>query len=298
MDLTLAQTFLQIVQTHSFLRAAEQLHVTPTSVSARVRSLEELLGRTLFVRNKSGAVLTLAGEQFLPHAISLMQVWERARHQVAVPAGRRAVLTVGCEISLWDPLVLQWLLWMRGEAPHLAIRTEVGFPGELLEKTASGALDIAIVYAPQQRPGLRIELLREEKLVMVTTFKRLRVPRPESYVYVDWGPDFAVQHGLAFPELSNAAVKIGLGPLGREYLLKAGGTGYFRLDVVREHLDSGRLRRVAGMPEFLYPAYAAYAADTDAKIVNPALAGLRQVARRGEMKTKVPGSKRSQVQKS
>src|SRR5437868_7060920 len=76
MDLTLAQTFLEIVQTRSFLRAAEQLHVTPTSVSARVRTLEELLGRALFVRNKSGATLTAAGEQFLPHATSLVQVWE------------------------------------------------------------------------------------------------------------------------------------------------------------------------------------------------------------------------------
>src|SRR6478609_4648622 len=98
MDLTLAETFLRIVQTRSFLRAAEQLHVTPTAVSARVRMLEEMLGRSLFIRNKAGAALTVAGEQFLPHATSLMQVWERARHQVAVPAGRRAVLTVGCEV--------------------------------------------------------------------------------------------------------------------------------------------------------------------------------------------------------
>ena len=208
-----------------------------------------------------------------------MQVWERARHQVAVPAGRRAVLTVGCEVSLWDPLLLQWLLWMRSAAPHLAVRTEVGFPDDLLDKTASGVLDIAIVYAPQQRPNLRIELLLEEKLVMVTTSKRPRAPRPDDYVYVDWGPDFATQHGLAFPELSNAAVRVGLGPLGREYLLSAGGTGYFRLDVVRDHLESGRLRRVPGMPEFLYPAYAAYAVSADARIVNPALAGLRKVAR-------------------
>jgi DNA-binding transcriptional LysR family regulator len=279
MDLTLAETFLRIVQTRSFLRAAEQLHVTPTAVSARVRMLEEMLGRSLFIRNKAGAALTVAGEQFLPHANSLMQVWERPRHQVAVPAGRRAVLTVGCEVSLWDPLLLQWLLWMRSAAPHLAVRTEVGFPDDLLDKTASGVLDIAIVYAPQQRPNLRIELLLEEKLVMVTTSKRPRAPRPDDYVYVDWGPDFATQHGMAFPELSNAAVKVGLGPLGREYLLSAGGTGYFRLDVVRDHLANGRLRRVPDMPEFLYPAYAAYAVSADAKIVNPALAGLRKVAR-------------------
>lgn len=72
MDLTLAQTFLRIVQTRSFLRAAEQLHVTQTAVSARVRMLEEMLGRSLFLRKKSGAVLTVAGEQFLPHATSLL----------------------------------------------------------------------------------------------------------------------------------------------------------------------------------------------------------------------------------
>lgn len=279
MDINLARTFLEIVDTRSFQRAAERLHVTQTSVSARVRTLEELLGRPLFVRNKAGAVLTAAGEQFLPHATMLVQVWERARHQVAVPIGSRAVLAIGCEISLWDPLLLQWLLWMRTAAPQLAIRTEVGFPHDLLDKVAAGVLDIAIAYAPQQRPGLRVELLIEEKLVMVTTAQRPRVPRPADYVYVDWGPEFAAQHGLAFPELSNAAVSAGLGPLGREFLLAAGGTGYFRHDVVRSHLESGRLRRVPGTPEFLYPAYAVYAVGADAAIVDPALAGLRQVVK-------------------
>ncbi|KQU84968.1 LysR family transcriptional regulator [Variovorax sp. Root318D1] len=279
MDINLARTFLEIVETRSFLRAAQRLHVTQTSVSARVRTLEGLLGRPLFVRNKAGAVLTAAGEQFLPHATTLVQVWERARHQVAVPSGSRAVLAIGCEISLWDPLLLQWLLWMRTAAPQLAIRTEVGFPHDLLDKVASGVLDIAIAYAPQQRPGLRVELLIEEKLVMVTTAKRPRVPRPADYVYVDWGPEFAAQHGLAYPELSNAAVSAGLGPLGREYLLAAGGTGYFRHDVVRSHLESGRLRRVPNTPEFLYPAYAVYAVGADTAIVDPALEGLRKVVK-------------------
>jgi DNA-binding transcriptional LysR family regulator len=279
MDINLARTFLEIVDTRSFQRAAQRLHVTQTSVSARVRTLEELLGRPLFVRNKAGAVLTAAGEQFLPHATMLVQVWERARQQVAVPSGSRAVLAIGCEISLWDPLLLQWLLWMRSAAPQLAIRTEVGFPHDLLDKVAAGVLDIAIAYAPQQRPGLRVELLIEEKLVMVTTEEHPRVPRPADYVYVDWGPEFAAQHGLAYPELSNAAVSAGLGPLGREYLLAAGGTGYFRHDVVRSHLESGRLRRVPDTPEFLYPAYAVYAVGADSAIVDPALEGLRQVVR-------------------
>jgi DNA-binding transcriptional LysR family regulator len=278
-DINLARTFLAIMETGSFLHAAELLHVTQTSVSARIKSLESLLERQLFIRNRAGAVLTVAGEQFVPHARTLVQVWERARHQVAVPAGRRGVLAVGCEVSLWDPLLLDWRLDMSDASPHLALRTEVGFPVDLLARVASGALDIAIMYAPQQRPGLRVELLIEEKLVMVSTSPRKKLPLPQDYVYVDWGTDFATQHGLAFPELSNAGVRAGLGPLGRQYLLAAGGSGYFRLDVVREHLESGRLHRVPNTPEFLYPAYAVYAANGDAKVLKPGLAAFRRVAR-------------------
>ncbi len=62
MDITLARTFLDIVSAGSFVRAAERLHVTQTAVSARVRTLEEQVGATLFVRNKAGASLTPAGE--------------------------------------------------------------------------------------------------------------------------------------------------------------------------------------------------------------------------------------------
>ena len=278
MDLNLAKTFLEIVASGNFIRAAERLHVTQTAVSARVRTLEELLGRKLFVRNKAGATLTTAGERFLRYAQTLVQVWERARHQVAVPPGKRALVTVGCEVSLWDPLLLDWLLWMRQAAPQLAIRTEVGVAASLLDQVGEGTLDIAVVYAPQQRPGLKIELLIEEKLVLVTTGRRSSTPQRDSYVQVDWGPEFAAQHSLAFPGLANPAIFAGLGPLGREYILAAGGPGYFRQSVVRQDLASGRLRLVDKAPVYLHPAYAVYSENADAKIVTPALTGLRHVA--------------------
>ena len=68
MDTELARTFLEIVSTGSFIRAAERLNVGQTTVSARIRTLEQQLGRPLFVRNKGGASLTPAGEQFLRYA--------------------------------------------------------------------------------------------------------------------------------------------------------------------------------------------------------------------------------------
>ena len=278
MDLNLARTFLEIVETRNFAKAADRLHVTQTAVSARVRSLEELLGRRLFVRNKAGAALTPAGERFVRYARTLVQAWEQARHQVAVPPGKRAVVTMGCEPNLWDPLMLEWLLWMRRVAPQLAVRTEVAPPGGLLERVADGTLEVAVVYAPQQRPGLKVELLIEEKLMLVTTARRGGLPKPADYVFVDWGPEFAAQHHLAFPQFAAAATNVGLGPLGLDYLLEAGGGGYFRASAVRRHLECGKLTLVADAPVFLHPAYAVYSEAAEAKIVTPALAGLRHVA--------------------
>src|SRR5690606_9948708 len=169
MDIELARTFVEIVSTGSFIKAADRLHVAQTTVSARVRLLEQQLGRPLFVRNKGGATLTPAGERFLRYAPTFVQLWQRARHQVALPPGHRAVLTVGSEVTLSQPLLLDWVIWMRRSLADIALRVHVDVPGDLVDQVATGLVDAAIVYAPQHRPGLKIDLLMEEKLVLVAT---------------------------------------------------------------------------------------------------------------------------------
>ena len=76
---------------------------------------------------------------------------------------------------------------------------------------------------------------------LATTAKRARAPKPADCVCVDWGPEFAAQHGMAFPDLTNAGLCAGLGPLGLGYVFAAGGSGYFRLDAVRPHLTQSQL---------------------------------------------------------
>ena len=61
MDIDQARTFLAIVAHGTFLEAARRLHVTQSTVSARVQNLESELGAQLFVRNRAGATLTAAG---------------------------------------------------------------------------------------------------------------------------------------------------------------------------------------------------------------------------------------------
>jgi DNA-binding transcriptional LysR family regulator len=277
MDIELARTFLEIVSTGSFIKAADRLHVAQTTVSARVRLLEEQLGRPLFVRNKAGASLTPAGEQFLRFAPTFVQLWQRARQQVAVPEGHRAVLTVGSEVSLWQPLLLDWVKAMRHSHPDIALRVHVDVPQDLIMHVASGLVDIAIMYAPQHRPGLEIDLLMEEELVLVTTDLDTYRPSDAHYVHVEWGPDFSLHHAVSFPD-STPGLVANLGPLALSYVLSEGGSGYFRMNTVRPYLESGKLYLVPGAPQFSFPVYALHSVNVDVNTLGSALAVLRAVA--------------------
>jgi DNA-binding transcriptional LysR family regulator len=277
MDIELARTFIEIVSTGSFIRASERLNVAQTTVSARIRSLEQQLGRALFIRHKGGASLTPAGEQFLRHAPMFVQLWQRTLQQVAVPPGRRAVLTVGSEVSLWQPLLLDWVRWMRRSLPDIALRVHVDVPQDLINQVASGMVDVAIMYAPQHRPGLKIDLLTEEKLVLVTTDPEARLLDGADYVYMDWGPDFVLRHDMNFPDTA-PDLSFDLGPLALSYLLAAGGSGYVRMSAVQTHIAEGRLHLVPEMPQYSYPVYAVHSANADETVVGPALAGLHSIS--------------------
>ncbi len=281
MDIALARTFLEVASTGSFVAAAERLHLTQTAISARIRLLEEHLGRPLFVRNKAGARLTPAGTRFARYASTMVQLWERAQQQVALPPGREEGISVGSELSLWHPLMADWLIWMHRVCPEIALRAEVDSPARLLDAVQNGSLDLAVLYNPPQRPGLVCELLAEEKLVMVTSSPDAKAYR-EQYVYVDWGPSFASNHEAAFAELSNAPVSISLGPLALTYLLTVGGAGYFRVSTVRPFLEAGSLTLVEGAPEFSHSAFAVYAQQRENETLGRSRAGLRLIAAEGE----------------
>lgn len=272
MDIDLARTFLEIVRSGSFMAAAERLHITQTTVTARVQNLEGQLGCRLFVRNRSGASLTGHGERFASHAGQLVQTWEAARRELPLPEGAGSVLTLGAEISLWNPLLLNWISALATALPQTALRSEVGERRSLHERLEQGVLDAALVHQPNYWPGMQVQQLLEEKLILV------RTPHSQTpYIYVDWGESFRKQHDAALPEQARSALSMDLGPLAIQYLLANGGSGYFRTRVVQPWLDQGVLQRVPDASEFNYPVYLVYSRHRQPTILSEALEVLQGI---------------------
>jgi DNA-binding transcriptional LysR family regulator len=274
MDVNLAKTFLSIVSNGTFLAAAEKLHLTQTAVSARIRLLEEQLGRRLFVRNRAGARLTSAGERFVRDATAFVQIWEAARQRIALPAGREDIVALGSELNLWNPTLVNWLGWMNQHRPDMALRVMVDTPVQLTTRVIEGSLDIAVLYNPPKRPNLVTELLAEEKLIMVTSDMAGHY-FPDSYIHVDWGEEFEVNIHDAFPELRQPSMFVSLGPLALRHLLRIGGSGYFRLGAVRRFLEEERLYRVPGMPEFSHSVHMIHSSERPIAALGSIRDGLR-----------------------
>ena len=272
MDIELARTFLQIARSGSFAAAATKLHVTQTTVTARVQNLESQLGCALFVRNRDGARLTDDGERFVVYANQLVQTWDAARRDLPAAGETGKTIALGAEISLSNPLLLQWTMQLRRALPDHAIRVEVGDAVHIQSQVERGLLDAALVYRPEYWAGMQVVQLLEEKLIQICS-----TLDPEPYLYVDWGPDFRKEHDAALPDKARTALSFNLGPLAFQYILQCGGTGYFRTRIARRALAEGRVRIVDNMPEFSYPVFLVYSQARHSEVLQEAFELLKSV---------------------
>lgn|GEM_PF-2623307 len=89
------QAFVAIAERGSFVRAAEELQVSPSALSQTIRSLEERMGVRLFNRTTRSVSLTIAGEHLLERLRPALQEVANAVENACLfgekPSGRLRV---------------------------------------------------------------------------------------------------------------------------------------------------------------------------------------------------------------
>ncbi len=278
MDTELARTFLAVAASGNFVAAASRLHITQSTVSARIQTLETTLGTRLFERGRHGATLTASGKRFMRHAKILVRTIEQARHDIGLPQGYHDVLVLSGRIALWEGFLPQWVAWMRTTSPDVSLRLEVGFEADIMQSLVEGTVDIGMMYTPTSRPGLVAEQLFDETLMLVTSDLARGWP-DDGYIHIDWEPEFHAQFSEHYPDVSTPTLVANIGWLGVQQLLAYGGSGYFPQRLVRRYLEEGRLWQVPDSPQFRLPAWMVFPRDSDSGTLKRALDGLRELAR-------------------
>lgn len=250
MNLDELTTLLEVIDSGSLVAASRRLHVTPSTVTARLNALEEEIGQRLLHRSKSGVELTSAGFKLQRYAELMTQLWRQAREEVSLPQGFEAICNVGLEPDLWCGVGQGFLAYLRAHCPGIAVAF---WPGErrLLERWLdTGLVDLAFGYAPRSGERYASRPLVDDALVMVGAEEGMSAELDESYVYVDHGEDFRRAHAATFPAGRTPAVTLASADWALAHLLATGGKGYLPLRHARASIASGQLHRIGAAPTF------------------------------------------------
>ncbi len=259
MDTDLLKTFMEVSRTRHFGRAAENLYLTQSAVSFRVRQLEDILGVELFSRQRNNIQLTPAGEKLMPLAESSVLLEQRIRSEVARADGQMHSLAIGATPNLWDAF-LQYELTDIADGESLSLSATAHTGSTLIRQIGERSLDLAFLFDAPKVDDFVTREAHVLQLYMVTSgsFEAAADAISDGYVLVDWGTSFNMQHAQELRTSTPPVLKTNTGRIALDWLLNTGGTAYLPEPMTRQYEESGRLQRVPDAPVIERSVYASY----------------------------------------
>ncbi len=266
----------------SFLRAARELHVTPSAISHQIRALEKFLGVELFRRDGRQVQLTREGENYLQAVREGLMLIAAATGRIGSsrPGG---VLTLSVAPAFATPWLAPRLAGFQLQHPELEVRHSSSI--ELVDLRKSD-VDAAVRYGAGRWPGLRSHRLFAEELIPVASprlrlgRKRLRKPAdlheaPLLHVMSRLGEwrMWLSAAGVADVDVERGP-KFHTTPLALEAAIAGNGVAIADRRLVADHLRGGRL--VAPFDIVLPREFAYYLVYPQSRVGDPNIAVFRE----------------------
>jgi DNA-binding transcriptional LysR family regulator len=162
-DVTLTQLryFVKAATYSSMTKAADELHIAQSAVSAAISQLEQQIGTQLFIRQRArGLVLTTAGEEMLRDTRALLAHTDEVLDAASGHVDQvRGTVRLACFVTL-TPFVLPRLISDLG-AQHPDLQVEVIETSADAMRTAlrNGTAELALTYDLALGPGVDAEVL-------------------------------------------------------------------------------------------------------------------------------------------
>jgi DNA-binding transcriptional LysR family regulator len=264
-DIDLLKTFLELNRTRHFGRAAENLFISQSAVSARIKQLEDSIGAPLFTRDRNNIQLTAVGEKMVRHADAIVMAWGRVKQDVILQDAMTDSLIVAGVPSLWDVFMQTWLAKMYSSLRKTAIHAEVLGQDQLLRQLLNGTVELGFGFESPQVGELQVDEILQFELIMVSSEAGLSAEQAlgRNYIQVNWGTSFATAHVRHFPNAPSTRLHVGVGRIAHEFLLASGGSAYLAEPMVREDITAHKLHRVEDAPVIHRTAFAMYHPGSD-----------------------------------
>lgn len=179
MQLRSLQAFVAVVQTGSFVAAADRLCTVQSNITAHIKKLEQQLGVLLLNRSK-GVQLTPAGRLLLEHASQLLALHRQTEQLFSSEAGIRGSLQLGSMETTLAVRLPPYLVAFHQRYPEVDIQMLAGPSAEILQQLQAGKLDAIFVAGPQPGNEWVQQPVFHEELVLVAARPLTELPDAES----------------------------------------------------------------------------------------------------------------------
>lgn len=259
MDVGQLKAFLEVNRSRHFGRAANNLFISQSAVSARIKQLEDELGLRLFTRDRNNIELTAAGKKFLLYSENILNTWNRARQEIAIPEGIDILLSIAALPSVWDIFLGDWLSWTHKNNKATALQADMMPTDSIMRNLLDGTIDLGFVFDPPKTPQLLVKELIPVPLVMISSQHSIKAEEAvkKNYIYVDWGTSFAMSHARQYPDAPPPILRAGVGRIALGFINQCGGSAYLPEAMIKDQLGS-TLYKVDDAPVIHKEAYAIY----------------------------------------
>lgn len=163
-----ARMILAIVREGSFTAAAKALSITQPTLSQTVRQIETQLGDAIFVRGKSPAALTPAGELYVEAARRIVKAQTQLEEALSLLHGKAAgTLRIGLMPHRSAELLPQIIADFTAAYPDVQLQVCERSIGELEQLLLREEIDMAIITNDRQHPRLEYRQIASEEIVLL-----------------------------------------------------------------------------------------------------------------------------------
>lgn len=245
------KTFLYVAKEKSFSRTAELLYISQSAVTARIKSLENELGCTLFDRNNSSVKLSVHGQLFLRYAKNIVDLEDESKRLFYLSGKYDSFLTLGAPDSVWQFPLNPFLDIMHRNHPRTALKLVCEHSMAITNNVLDSVIDLGVTIEPPQHRLLETRPLWSSRYLLVAS-PLLELPCPYftpetagQFPFIDmrWSHNFSTWLELTYrtriyPYQTDRIF------LFLNMLLGGLGVGFLPSRIASSFLESGRLIEV------------------------------------------------------
>ena len=145
------EVFIQLAEHQHLGTVAQLVHCSPSTLSRRLKRMEQQVGADLFEREGTRLKITNEGEAFKAHSIQALDLWRQFRLSAQKEASElQGELSIYCSVTASYSFLSELLSRFRAQHPLVDIRLRTGDAAESIPHVQSGEADVVIAARPDQ----------------------------------------------------------------------------------------------------------------------------------------------------